>query len=172
MLYVNKHLLSKKLLSLDKPNLYDFFCCLLNWRGVPVYWYNWQTILLPRDLGQVSCILEMTQKHIPRKLGNQVGASCVSLQFIFVNAMSISLNSYILALKTSGQYRYYYPGQKIETATQAKHRRVHAREITLLRHVHAVFSIFLARAVVNITPKFLTCIFDVWIRFIDQIAIR
>ena len=36
----------------------------------------------------------------------------------------------------------YYPGQKIETASQAKHRRMHAREITRLRHVRAVVSIF------------------------------
>ena len=35
--------------------------------------------------------------------------------------------------------------KKIETATQAKHRRVHAREITRLRHVRAIVSIFLAR---------------------------
>ena len=37
--------------------------------------------------------------------------------------------------------------KKIETATQAKHRRVHAREITCLCHLHAVVSIFLARVV-------------------------
>ena len=38
----------------------------------------------------------------------------------------------------------YYPGpKKIETAMQAKHRRVHAREITRLHHVRAVVSIFL-----------------------------
>ena len=32
--------------------------------------------------------------------------------------------------------------KKIETGTQAKHRRVHARQITRLCHVHAVVSIF------------------------------
>ena len=37
--------------------------------------------------------------------------------------------------------------KKIETATQAKHRRVHAREVTRLRHVRAVVSILLARVV-------------------------
>ena len=37
--------------------------------------------------------------------------------------------------------------KKIETGTQAKHRRVHALEITHLRHVRAVVSIFLARVV-------------------------
>ena len=37
--------------------------------------------------------------------------------------------------------------KKIETATQAKHRRVLAREITRLHHVCAVVSIFLARVV-------------------------
>ena len=36
---------------------------------------------------------------------------------------------------------------KIETGTQAKHRRVHARQITRLCHVRAVVSIFLARVV-------------------------
>ena len=39
--------------------------------------------------------------------------------------------------------------KKIETGTQAKHRRVHAREITCLRHVCAVVSIFLARVVLK-----------------------
>ena len=40
----------------------------------------------------------------------------------------------------------YYPGQKKnETGTQAKHRHVHARQITRLCHVCAVVSIFLAR---------------------------
>ena len=39
--------------------------------------------------------------------------------------------------------------KKIETGTQAKHRRVHAREITHLRHVRAVVSIFLAKVVVG-----------------------
>ena len=38
--------------------------------------------------------------------------------------------------------------KKIETGTQAKHRRVHARQITRLCHVRAVVSIFLARVVV------------------------
>ena len=37
--------------------------------------------------------------------------------------------------------------KKIETGTQAKHRRVHARQITRLCHVRAVVSIFLARVV-------------------------
>ena len=37
--------------------------------------------------------------------------------------------------------------KKIETGTQAKRRRVHARQITRLCHVHAVVSIFLARVV-------------------------
>ena len=41
--------------------------------------------------------------------------------------------------------------KKIETGTQAKHRRVNAQEITRLRHVCAVVSIFLARVVVSIT---------------------
>ena len=39
--------------------------------------------------------------------------------------------------------------KKIETATQAKHRRVHAREITRLRHMRAVVSICLARVVLE-----------------------
>ena len=38
--------------------------------------------------------------------------------------------------------------KKIETGTQAKHRRVHAWQITRLCHVRAVVSIFLARVVV------------------------
>ena len=37
--------------------------------------------------------------------------------------------------------------KKNETGTQAKHRRVHARQITRLCHVRAVVSIFLARVV-------------------------
>ena len=37
--------------------------------------------------------------------------------------------------------------KKIETGTQAKHRCVHARQITRLCHVRAVVSIFLARVV-------------------------
>ena len=37
--------------------------------------------------------------------------------------------------------------KKLETGTQAKHRRVHAQEITRLRHVRAVVSIFLVRVV-------------------------
>ena len=37
--------------------------------------------------------------------------------------------------------------KKIETGTQAKHRRVHARQITRLCHVGAAVSIFLARVV-------------------------
>ena len=39
--------------------------------------------------------------------------------------------------------------KKIETGTQAKHRRVHARQITRLCHVRAIVSIFLARERVN-----------------------
>ena len=35
--------------------------------------------------------------------------------------------------------------KKIETGTQAKQRRVHARQITHLCHVRTVVSIFLAR---------------------------
>ena len=42
--------------------------------------------------------------------------------------------------------------KKIETGTQAKHRRVHARQITRLCHVRAVVSIFLARVVVDNLP--------------------
>ena len=42
--------------------------------------------------------------------------------------------------------------KKIETGTQAKHRRVHARPITRLCHVRAVVSIFfLARVVFAIS---------------------
>ena len=37
--------------------------------------------------------------------------------------------------------------KKIETASHDEHRRVHAREITRLRHMRAVVSIFLARVV-------------------------
>ena len=40
-----------------------------------------------------------------------------------------------------------YPGQKIETATQAKQRRVHAREITRLRHVRVAGCICIAIAI-------------------------
>ena len=39
--------------------------------------------------------------------------------------------------------------KKFETGTQAKHRRVHARQITRLCHVLAVVSVFLARVVPN-----------------------
>ena len=45
--------------------------------------------------------------------------------------------------------------KKIETGTQANHRRMHAREITRLRHVRAAVSIFLAR-VVSTVKKFVT----------------
>ena len=43
--------------------------------------------------------------------------------------------------------KYTTLAKKIGTGAQAKHRRVHAREITRLRHVRAVVSIFLARVV-------------------------
>ena len=43
--------------------------------------------------------------------------------------------------------KYATLAKKIETGTQAKHRRVHARQITRLCHVRAVVSIFLARVV-------------------------
>ena len=46
--------------------------------------------------------------------------------------------------------------KKNETATQAKHRRVHAREITRLRHVRAVVPIFLARVACFFLSKFST----------------
>ena len=46
--------------------------------------------------------------------------------------------------------------KKIETGTQAKRRRVHARQITRLCHVHAVVSIFLARVVHTVVERFLT----------------
>ena len=39
------------------------------------------------------------------------------------------------------------PAKKIETGTQAKHRCVHARQMTCLCHVRAVVSFFLARVV-------------------------
>ena len=63
-------------------------------------------------------------------------------------------HSYVL---TRLSVTIYYPGQKIETGTQAKHRRVHARQITRLRHVRAVVSIFLARVVGIDRP---TAVFD------------
>ena len=48
----------------------------------------------------------------------------------------------------------YYPGQKkIETATQAKHRRVHSQEITRLRHVCAVVSNFFGQGSICIAEK-------------------
>ena len=50
-------------------------------------------------------------------------------------------------------YAWYYPGQKIETGTHAKHRRVHARQITRLRHVRAVVSIFFGQDSRSTTGK-------------------
>ena len=50
-------------------------------------------------------------------------------------------------IKLKQHHLYTTLAKKIETATQAKHRRVHAREITRLRHVHTAVSIFLARVV-------------------------
>ena len=47
--------------------------------------------------------------------------------------------------KTKIASSYTTLAKKIETATQAKHRRVHAREITRLRHL---VLIFLARVLV------------------------
>ena len=59
--------------------------------------------------------------------------------------------------QTAMRYRVNYSlssttlAKKIETGTQAKHRRVHARQVSGLCHVRAVVSIFLARVVVECT---------------------
>ena len=46
--------------------------------------------------------------------------------------------------------------KKIETGMRAKHRRVHARQITRLCHVRAVVSIFLAKVVETMGTLHLT----------------
>ena len=44
--------------------------------------------------------------------------------------------------------------KKIETGTQAKHSGVYAREITRLRHVRAVVSIFFGQGSRNAPPPY------------------
>ena len=50
--------------------------------------------------------------------------------------------------------------KKIETVTQAKHRRVRAQEITRLRHVRAVVSIFFGQGSRSTTARMFEVIDD------------
>ena len=52
---------------------------------------------------------------------------CYFLNFLLTHVQNLCVQSLCI-------YYYMYPGQKIETGTQAKHRRVHARQITRLCH--------------------------------------
>ena len=79
-----------------------------------------------------------------------VSASLVVLGS-FLGSHSARIRLTLAISKYNVEYASTTLAKKIETGTQAKHRRVHARQITRLCHVRVAVSIFLARVVVKKT---------------------